>query len=105
MESKQTKASLKYHELRGISARLDESDLSKYKAMMKRLKSVNNAGFSLSDLMKVIITMNSETLDKEISRYMATQSAAASLIKKLDVSDEAKARIAAIIAEEANRGA
>jgi hypothetical protein len=50
--------------------------------------------------------MNSEALDKEIARYKVAKSLedpAAAFIKKLGVSDDAKARIEAILAEEAQK--
>jgi hypothetical protein len=101
MEKQLSELKVKYHELKGVSARLEDSDMDKFKVMMKNLKSKYGSGFSFSDLIQVIIQIKPELLDEEITRFRATQKSPSSILGRLDISDDAKSKIEAILAEEA----
>lgn len=87
--------------LTGISARMQDKDVKGYKSMMKRLKEKHGKGFSLSDLIQMITAMDSNLLDKEIKKFKSMQGVSVAFVKKLDISDDAKSRIEAILREEA----
>ncbi len=69
--------------------------------MMKRLKEKHGKGFSLSDLIQMITAMDSNLLDKEIKKFKSMQGVSIAFVKKLDISDDAKSKIEAILREEA----
>ena len=98
---KQPRPKSKFDALTGISARMPDAEVAKYKEMMTTLKSKHGAGFSLSDLVQVVIMMDRDLLNKEIAKYKALQSISVAFVKKLDISDDAKSKIEAILAEEA----
>jgi hypothetical protein len=90
---------------KGVSAKMSNDDLARFKETMKRLKSKHGTGFSLSDLLQVISAMDEKLLDTEILKFKSSMGTFDALLKKLDASDDAKARIAAILAEEAAKKA
>jgi hypothetical protein len=100
----QPRAKTHHDNLTGISARMQDEDIVKYKDLMKRLKANHGKGFSLSDLIQAITDMNFDQLNEVVSKHKALkamQDPVLNVIKKLNVSDEAKAKIEAILAEEA----
>lgn len=91
----------KYTDLKGVSAKLSEEDLKNFKARMADFKTKHGGGFSVSDLLQAVTYMPIEILDAEIKKFISTRSPGVKALGKLDISDEAKARIEAILAEEA----
>ena len=94
---------IKYDNLKGVSARLYPEDMKKFKELMSYLKNTHGPGFSLSLslLIQVVLSMDKKALDELIIKYQGVKS----ITKKLDLSDEAKAEIEAILKREsANKG-
>ncbi len=95
-----------YDDLKGVSARMIDEDLESLRLLMKRYKDMHYAGFSVGDLLKTVITMPQDILDAQIERFVGdSKNDNQKILKKLNVSDDAKARIAAILAEEAAKKA
>jgi hypothetical protein len=93
----------KYDELRGVSAKLPENDLVRFKDRMVMIKAKHGAGFSVADLLLAITSMPFEILDAAVGNYVTSKDINLKVISKLDISDDAKARIEAILAEEAQK--
>ena len=87
---------IKYDNLKGVSARLYPEDMKKFKELMSYLKNTQGPGFSLSLLIQVVLSMDKKALDELIIKYQGVKS----ITKKLDLSDEAKAEIEAILKRE-----
>ncbi len=87
---------IKYDNLKGVSARLYPEDMKKFKELMSYLKNTHGPGFSLSLLIQVVLSMDKKALDELIIKYQGVKS----ITKKLDLSDEAKAEIEAILKRE-----
>ena len=100
---KEVRAKTTFDGLQGISTRMHDGDMKCYKVMMKRLKGKYGKGFSLSDLVQMITAMDANLLDKEIERFRSTQCVNSAFVKKLNISDDARSRIQAILAEEAKK--
>ena len=95
------RAKTKHDDLRGVSAKLPEADLVKLKDIMISLKSKHGVGYSVADLLLTIMSMPFETLDSAARNYLATKNINTKVISKLDISDDAKSKIEAILREEA----
>lgn len=89
--------------LQGLSTRIHEEDMTRFRAMMAVLKESHGKGFSLADLLRAVTFMDIEFLKKEITRYELSRAATPSFIRRLDISAEAKERIKAILHEEKNK--
>lgn len=92
----------KYDSLKGVSAKLNAADMKKFKTMMAELKKRHGGGFSLSDLLQAVAAMPIDLLNQEVTKFLNSRNANISLIEKMNISEEAKAKIEAILAEEAN---
>jgi hypothetical protein len=95
------RAKTKHDDLRGVSAKLPEADLVRLKGIMSSLKSNHGVGYSVADLLLTIMSIPFDTIDSAASSYLATKSINSKVISRLDISDDAKSKIEAILAEEA----
>ena len=89
-----------YSELSAISTKLTDSTYELYKVKMARFKDIYGKSFSLSDLVSSILAMPESELDVIVDRFLKAKSF--SLDEKMTtISSEARAKIEAILAEEA----
>lgn len=91
----------KHDDLRGVSAKLPEADLFRLKDRMTMIKAKHGAGFSIADLLLTITSMPFDILDTAVGNFVAAKNINLKVISKLNISDEAKSKIEAILAQEA----
>jgi len=87
----------------GISAKLTLSGTAKFRATMSHFKAKYGASFTVADFVELCGGLPINILEPEVAKYMSEKNKKGDLAERVvGVSDEIRARIEAILAEEAN---
>ena len=98
--SSKTSKSKSYLEFSAISTRLNDAAYEKFKTTMVTLKANHGKSFSVADLIEAVVFLPEDQLSAIIEKYVKAKSF--SLDDQMTtISSEARARIEAILAEEA----
>jgi hypothetical protein len=98
--SSKASKSKSYLEFSAISTRLNDAAYEKFKTTMVALKANHGKSFSVADLIEAVVFLPEDQLSAIIEKYVKAKSF--SLDDQMtSISSEARARIEAILAEEA----
>lgn len=84
-----------------ISARLSQSGFDQFKKTMGHLKTKFGPAITVADLLEMVTSLPMEELESKVTSFIEKKNTKKSIADKMaNISEEARARIEAILAEE-----